>query len=161
MALRITPELVTLLPELERRVYDPLIERKLHLTPAEGSEHQAYLRKRMAMGRFCVEATELAEAALEELGVSGVEAEHHARVSGDEDLHHHFLVIPSVTDITRDTVIDFTYLQFTRNWNMAIAEARPNIFLGSRADILELMADSSFAEPNAGSLYEHRTLVKP
>lgn len=147
------------LPALETAVYEPLIRQKLNVEYDDDPETWRYMRTRIAMGRYCREASELGLHHIRSMGMTDVRKEIHSMDIGE----HHFLSIPDISgQLSRDDlVVDPTYLQFAKSSNPEeLMESRQNIFIGTRMVIASLMRDPSFSDdPDLSNVYGLDTLI--
>ncbi len=146
------------LPLLEEAVYDPLAKPML-MAGFDDEESREYVRKRVAMGRFCRETSSAGKLFFARMGMYSVKHEMHAI----KDWQHHFL-----SERTRemalspdDTIIDPTYLQFAKERDVEELLIKwPNVFIGARGAIIELMNDTDFSDDaRAAQLYQPHTLI--
>ncbi len=137
--------------EFEEAVYGPVLSSFLRTFPDDHDFDYEY--RRISMGPWCANTSRSAHEYLSKtIGLTGLKLESHSR-----GMQHMFVSFGANESEIRmdDTIVDPTYLQFTRNFNpQKIQDERPLFFTGTRAAIVQLMNDTSFTrDENASSLY--------
>lgn len=87
-----------------------------------------------------------------------VVTEYHIVQSGGGEYGHMFVsdLKPMAKPSPDDTVVDVTYRQFL---DSSRQQELPNVFVGRRAEIMQIVADDSTARFNPAELYDNHTWV--
>lgn len=113
-------------------------------------------RRRYARGPNCLIASEAARTILELSGIEPIRREFHR--SHEPRMDHAFVSLREMGQPLGmdDILVDPTYLQFVDHG--VNIEKLPNIFVGTRGEILELMTNRDFtSRPEAVDLYCEQT----
>ncbi len=154
---KLTAETIRNAPGLEWALYD---RAAWDLARAEGFDTRdlSGLYRRIAMDTKCTETTFYGRHFMAALGGSAVMREYHVL---DDNWAHWFYSVPSQRNkiSEEDIVVDPTYLQFADRVE-SISDEMPNVFIGARKAVIDLMLDESFSTmSHAAGLYRETSLI--